>query len=249
MTTPNQILAENMESRYDNLDAKPQDTLFIKILKSIFRTEIWNYPHAKFLCLFLRIKGQLDCDSNLAQYRVHNAIEWYYFLVTMILGFIYIASYLNFVYLLNIFWLWLIVTILVCLLAIYRLMEILATFAMLHLKSSYHSKSPVHALVLTFVSYINIIIVFAILFIVIGDVFGDTFSSTSSNFLCKDLINPIYFSFVTITTLGYGDLSPQTWAGKLLVIAQILIGILTIVVIVQRVIAVTKGDTKNGITK
>lgn len=38
-------------------------------------------------------------------------------------------------------------------------------------------------------------------------------------------INSIYFSVITLTTIGYGDYSPQTEAGKLFTIFYIIIGI------------------------
>ena len=38
-------------------------------------------------------------------------------------------------------------------------------------------------------------------------------------------IDSVYFSIITLTTIGYGDISPQTDAGKLFTIFYILIGI------------------------
>jgi len=38
-------------------------------------------------------------------------------------------------------------------------------------------------------------------------------------------IDSLYFSVVTLTTVGYGDLSPQTDAGKMFTIFYILMGI------------------------
>lgn len=38
-------------------------------------------------------------------------------------------------------------------------------------------------------------------------------------------IDSLYFSIITLTTIGYGDFSPQTDAGKLFTIFYILIGI------------------------
>jgi len=38
-------------------------------------------------------------------------------------------------------------------------------------------------------------------------------------------IDCVYFSIITLTTIGYGDFSPQTDAGKLFTIFYILIGI------------------------
>ncbi len=38
-------------------------------------------------------------------------------------------------------------------------------------------------------------------------------------------IDSIYFSLITLTTIGYGDFSPQTTEGKLFTIFYILIGV------------------------
>lgn len=38
-------------------------------------------------------------------------------------------------------------------------------------------------------------------------------------------LDSIYFSIITLTTIGYGDFSPQTSGGKLFTIFYILIGI------------------------
>jgi hypothetical protein len=39
------------------------------------------------------------------------------------------------------------------------------------------------------------------------------------------LLDAFYFSIITLTTIGYGDLSPQTDGGKLFAIFYILVGI------------------------
>jgi O-antigen chain-terminating methyltransferase len=54
------------------------------------------------------------------------------------------------------------------------------------------------------------------------------------------MVQPIYYSFVTITTLGYGDIYPISWPVQLTVIAQLLIGLLIIVIIFQRVLSMQK---------
>lgn len=38
-------------------------------------------------------------------------------------------------------------------------------------------------------------------------------------------IDALYFSIITLTTIGYGDFSPQTTAGKLFTIGYIVIGV------------------------
>ena len=40
-----------------------------------------------------------------------------------------------------------------------------------------------------------------------------------------DLVDSLYFSIITLTTIGYGDFSPQTTEGKLFTIFYIILGI------------------------
>ena len=61
-------------------------------------------------------------------------------------------------------------------------------------------------------------------------------------------INSIYFSVITLTTIGYGDYSPQTEAGKLFTIFYIVIGIgmiLTFINTIYNHYAHIKSDNKN----
>ena len=39
------------------------------------------------------------------------------------------------------------------------------------------------------------------------------------------LVNALYFSVTTLTTVGYGDFSPQTTAGKLFTVLYVLVGV------------------------
>jgi len=61
----------------------------------------------------------------------------------------------------------------------------------------------------------------------------------SQQIVGKDLsfIDSIYFSVVTITTLGYGDILPVTQVGRLIVTAQVLIGFSVISLYIAAVIS------------
>lgn len=61
-------------------------------------------------------------------------------------------------------------------------------------------------------------------------------------------IDSLYFSVITLTTVGYGDFSPQTDGGKLFTIFYILIGlgmILSFINTVYNHYAATKSKGKN----
>lgn len=49
-------------------------------------------------------------------------------------------------------------------------------------------------------------------------------------------IDAVYFSVVSLTTVGYGDFTPHTDAGKLFVIGYLIVGIAIIAALVNNVI-------------
>ena len=55
--------------------------------------------------------------------------------------------------------------------------------------------------------------------------FGDQHTATS-----------LYFSFVTLTTLGYGDITPLSMPARMLVVAEAVIGQIYLVVLVARLV-------------
>lgn len=58
----------------------------------------------------------------------------------------------------------------------------------------------------------------------------------------------LYFSFVTLTTLGYGDLTPATDLGRALVVFEAIIGQIFLVTLVARLVALFgtgRADTEN----
>lgn len=78
-------------------------------------------------------------------------------------------------------------------------------------------------LILSFRSYFELIINFAIIYSLLPKDFwkgGDSLN----------ILEAMYFSGVTITTLGYGDVSPQNWFSQFLSVFEVLCGFSLIVV-------------------
>eukprot|EP01095_Lingulamoeba_sp_RSL-Kostka_P017660 TRINITY_DN9329_c0_g1_i2.p1 TRINITY_DN9329_c0_g1~~TRINITY_DN9329_c0_g1_i2.p1 ORF type:complete len:271 (-),score=45.65 TRINITY_DN9329_c0_g1_i2:56-868(-) len=86
-------------------------------------------------------------------------------------------------------------------------------------------------------SYLSSILLFAgfysLMFQVSSDSFiGDAYNEDLNIF--EEFNNFLYFSIVTMTTVGFGDLSPNLWYTKLLVMLQMLISIVYTVVIFSK---------------
>ena len=69
------------------------------------------------------------------------------------------------------------------------------------------------------------------------------FAFTSEAAADPDLL---YFSFVTLTTLGYGDILPATDAAKSLVVVEAVIGILYPTMLISRLVSLWRDDDEAG---
>jgi ion channel len=85
---------------------------------------------------------------------------------------------------------------------------------------------------------------FAFLYGVI-DAFGDSqfFASTAN----PDVSDFLYFSFATLTTVGYGDLTTATEVGRSLAITEALIGQIYLVTVVALIVSnMSRGRSRSG---
>lgn len=70
-------------------------------------------------------------------------------------------------------------------------------------------------------SYIELLVGFGLLYYILPNCF---FKGGDGNFEFQSIIEAIYFSGATMTTLGYGDISPKHWISQILVIFQLFCG-------------------------
>jgi len=109
------------------------------------------------------------------------------------------------------------------------------------LKFVFHPERRVHnigrSIILFVLNYIYIIISYTIIYQNELIVFN-----IKSN---MDIVDYWYFSVATITTLGYGDLYPETVIGKVAVITQALFGIWLLVVAIGKFIGSTSKPLEN----
>ncbi|MBW3603573.1 MAG: potassium channel family protein [Actinobacteria bacterium] len=52
----------------------------------------------------------------------------------------------------------------------------------------------------------------------------------------------VYFSFTTLTTLGYGDVTPINSASQSLAVAEALLGVLIVALIIGRLVGAATGE-------
>lgn len=93
-------------------------------------------------------------------------------------------------------------------------------------KQDWGLRSLNRSLVLLFINYLEIIIGFAALYLVTESVGYKVGVPLSSR------LDALYFSVITITTLGYGDIKPIAEVGKWLSLSEILMGFILVVLVV-----------------
>ena len=82
-------------------------------------------------------------------------------------------------------------------------------------------------------AYLAFGLAFSLLYAAIAEVNPDAFTNLAE----ASLGDTNYFSFVTMTTLGYGDIAPVSDVARALVVFQTLIGQIYLVVVVARVVS------------
>jgi voltage-gated potassium channel Kch len=93
-------------------------------------------------------------------------------------------------------------------------------------------------LVSVLVLYFGVILIFSGIYRWISENIEGSFSKAISS-----TIDSIYFSTVTITTLGYGDITPTSVASKLVVVFQSIMGVLLLAVLIGLVISVSLSQS------
>jgi hypothetical protein len=118
-----------------------------------------------------------------------------------------------------------------------RILENFSVILQLHAgHRRYETNTPARAVLLGLFVYLQNIVAFATLFLSTAFWTNDSYSSTAGDCIQKEWANGLYFSFVTTTTLGYGDYAPTRLLGKALVVAAVFAGIIVLVVALQRAV-------------
>ena len=137
-------------------------------------------------------------------------------------------------------------SILVCIYAIYLMAEMFVVTLLIILVDNYATekgiRSSYRSVILLAVGYLEIIVGFAILYIRFGTI---SFTSEPTKIITQPM-DALYFSTVTITTLGFGDISPYNETGRFLVMAETVLGITLIVFVLSIFISNSAVLKKQG---
>jgi hypothetical protein len=82
-------------------------------------------------------------------------------------------------------------------------------------------------------NYIEVLLWFAAIYAA----FSDQFHIVNGDISLNNIVGALYFSVVTMTTLGYGDITPLDWVGAALVGLQVVIGVFLTLIVLARVLA------------
>lgn len=97
--------------------------------------------------------------------------------------------------------------------------------------------------------YLLVGLCFAVTFILLAQLDPHAFASSTPAIHIEDparrATKLLYFSFVTLTTLGYGDIAPRSDLAQMFAVSEALIGQLYLTIFVARLVALYVGRRRN----
>jgi len=131
---------------------------------------------------------------------------------------------------------WLLSVLLIAI-AIWRFVDIFVTNISITFTSRFPA-NPIRSVLYSVVGYIQIALSFAFFYVVLGK--GNFKSEVGA-------VASIFYSFGTIATVGYGDLSPVTDLARLLVVLELILGLFFVAIILGQVAGwATKSRREEG---
>jgi voltage-gated potassium channel len=94
--------------------------------------------------------------------------------------------------------------------------------------------------------YLLIGIIYSILYMALLEFSPDAFRGMEPRPWYQASLQLIYFSFVTLATLGYGDISPATPIGQVIVILEAVTGTFYMAIVVASLIGAYFGQQRDG---
>ena len=226
------------DARFDSAHG---DGMILPWIRAFFGLSYWHFLHDCFVRWLLRNQLANDMSYAHATAQCRRARDMYAAFALFLMSVFYVMIYLA----LKADCLGTLICLAVAVpFVFFRLIEISSVMVALHLsRIGYASDSPTRAVILTVMNYCEITIAFAVFFSIESYCCRDPFKG-----LLDSIVNPLYFSVLTIATVGYGDFVPEKDAGKVLVVIEVIVGLLLLVVIFQRTVAISlvANIGKNG---
>jgi hypothetical protein len=236
MLTVEQSFQEHRLAAKRAFEFTAEDGLLNVAIKWLFCSDFWRFWQNFNVPLILKLQRRWQFSGDARQVGVYlrRAVDWHILLMTVGLVVAYFVTFyvggLKQTALRNaLFGITLLFTV-------WRLGEILSVFVELHLKTGTGSESPARDVLNTIWHYLEVIIAFATFYVVVSWCGNDSFTSGTGS-LVQSPVTPLYYSVVTIATIGYGDFSPQRAIGKFLVCLEIMLGFILVVIVFQRAIS------------
>jgi hypothetical protein len=90
-----------------------------------------------------------------------------------------------------------------------------------------------------FWSYIEIAVLYGLVYEALVVRNRDAVVSSSGEGMLDAFLNPLYFSFITLATIGYGDFTPHSTAARAVAMTESFVGMFLIVAIIQKALSRT----------
>jgi len=107
-------------------------------------------------------------------------------------------------------------------------------------KANWGLRSLARSLILILINYLEIIVCFAVLYLNTNSVE----STTKPGLLISNPLDALYFSTVTITTLGYGDFVPGNDTARILVTLELIFGFIFVALVLGLLLTGAKFVTE-----
>lgn len=235
MITPGQKLRDRIADSDRKLRTSDEDGLLALALKKAFGLWIWRWPFRLVVGAILSLNATTNVPMSDAHADniVRRAMDRYMFLGSLLLLVTYVAALA--------FpgeWPWWtrLVWIIPAWFVFSRLMEIFGVLCELHLHQEYKPTNYGRAVLNTFWHFGDVVIAFATFYTILAKFGWDSFKLTQKEFLAS-IETPLYFSFQVITTGSMGEFAPESIAGRIAVCVEVGLGLILIVVAIQRALS------------
>ena len=126
------------------------------------------------------------------------------------------------------------------LIAFGAIMDILIVNTVTAFLSEKQGRDPLRSAVLLVFSYTNLALAFSVLYLLNSEGFDRTLDNP---------IDAIYYSFVTLSTLGYGDIKPIASPAELLVVSNVILHFFFVGLLVKTIMVVDSKGSPTDETK